>query len=123
EIARAYDGERRGAAEPEPPLQYTDLAEWQNELLESPETAAAVQRWREEWRDHGLSARLGRRLPLERAASPGAVWGARSGVCRWSGLPRQLPARQRSPRPCCRWRSSRSCRRRSKRSCAPSTFQ
>ena len=49
----------------EPPLQFADIAEWQNHLLESEETADAVGRWREHWREREISAQLDWPLPFE----------------------------------------------------------
>jgi len=46
-------------------LQYIDLAEWQNELLEAEEGAEYLESWRQLWRERGLGARLAARLPLE----------------------------------------------------------
>jgi amino acid adenylation domain-containing protein len=50
------------------PLQYADLAEWQNELLESEE--AGQEYWRGYWRKLNAPALLRMRLPFERRTSP-----------------------------------------------------
>jgi hypothetical protein len=51
--------------EAEPPLQYADVAEWQNSLLESEDTVEAVEGWREHWRRQDIGARIAQALPLE----------------------------------------------------------
>ncbi|HEX7180735.1 MAG TPA: amino acid adenylation domain-containing protein [Thermoanaerobaculia bacterium] len=75
EVLRAYAGEENA----EPPMQFADLAEWQNQLLESEDSAEGVNRWRQVWRDLDLSVHLTGRLPFENGASgtgsfaPGSV--------------------------------------------------
>ena len=51
--------------ESEPPLQYADIAEWQNQILEGEETADGTALWRELWQERGIAARLAERLPFE----------------------------------------------------------
>jgi amino acid adenylation domain-containing protein/non-ribosomal peptide synthase protein (TIGR01720 family) len=66
-IASAYGALQRGV---EPALlaamQYADFAEWQNELLESSEAAAALLRWQQ----HDLSANFTHRLVFEKRCDP-----------------------------------------------------
>ncbi|HEX5716217.1 MAG TPA: amino acid adenylation domain-containing protein [Thermoanaerobaculia bacterium] len=51
EIVRGYET-RLGGEEPGgEPLQYADLAEWQNDLLESGETELGREHWRRVWRE------------------------------------------------------------------------
>jgi amino acid adenylation domain-containing protein len=59
ELADAYAGRQD-----EEPVQYADLAEWQHELLESPDTEAG----REYWRGRDLPDFLTLRLPFENRA-------------------------------------------------------
>lgn len=47
EISRAYQRSLQGDELPEEPLQYADLSEWQNVLLESPETETGLEFWRQ----------------------------------------------------------------------------
>lgn len=56
--------EYRGCRHEEPPLQYADLAEWQNELLESEETAAGRQYWHQRTASDGADE--GFRMPFGR---------------------------------------------------------
>ena len=51
--------------ESEPPLQYVDIAEWQNQILEAEETADGAALWRELWHERGIAAQLALRLPFE----------------------------------------------------------
>jgi amino acid adenylation domain-containing protein/non-ribosomal peptide synthase protein (TIGR01720 family) len=71
QIARACAVERDDAAEPEPPLQYADIAEWQNQSLDSPDALEGIERWREFWRDRKVPDRLAGRIPLEAAGRTG----------------------------------------------------
>jgi amino acid adenylation domain-containing protein len=65
ELSRAYSA-GVGCEEPSgEPMQYADLAEWQNELLESAETRAG----REYWRKQKIADLLTLQLPLERQSS------------------------------------------------------
>jgi amino acid adenylation domain-containing protein len=64
EIALAYGG----APVEEPPAQYADLAEWQNELLRAPETRAG----REHWSGQDTAAWLAGALPCELRPDAGA---------------------------------------------------
>jgi amino acid adenylation domain-containing protein/non-ribosomal peptide synthase protein (TIGR01720 family) len=48
------------------PMQYADLADWQNQLLESDDSAEHLDRWREYWREREIAAHLGASLPFER---------------------------------------------------------
>jgi amino acid adenylation domain-containing protein/non-ribosomal peptide synthase protein (TIGR01720 family)/FkbM family methyltransferase len=67
ELGRAYEHCLLGTEEADAPLQYADLSEWQNELLEAEETGAG----REYWRRRDYSATPAARLPFERAADEG----------------------------------------------------
>jgi len=73
DLFAAYARQTVGGGEaPELPLQYVDVAEWQNSLLETEEIAEGVEAWREHWRRHDLDARLALHLPLEDSeAAPG----------------------------------------------------
>jgi amino acid adenylation domain-containing protein len=63
---------RVGGGEAEAPLQFADVAEWQNQMLESEDTAEGVNRWREAWRNQGIGEILAERLPFESPAqAPG----------------------------------------------------
>ncbi len=74
EIAAAYA--RARGLEPveeegeEPPMQYADLADWQNQLLESAESGEPLDRWREYWNEREIAAQLDIPLPFEEAAGP-----------------------------------------------------
>jgi amino acid adenylation domain-containing protein len=59
EIAALYGAGRDGEEPPGAAMQYADISEWQNEVLESTDTEAA----REPWRKLDLSATAGLRLP------------------------------------------------------------
>jgi NRPS condensation-like uncharacterized protein len=61
ELSRAYAAVLREEELPEEPLRYADLAEWQNELLESEEREVG----RLYWRKHDLSALPNIKLPFE----------------------------------------------------------
>ncbi|HVR99668.1 MAG TPA: condensation domain-containing protein, partial [Thermoanaerobaculia bacterium] len=51
DLFAAYARQVTGQGEdPEPPLQYADVAAWQNSLLEGEDTSEAVEVWREHWR-------------------------------------------------------------------------
>jgi amino acid adenylation domain-containing protein len=67
EVRRAYSGE---PDEGDDPLQYSDLAEWQNELLTAEDTEAG----REFWRARAHEARRESRLPFEKRAAPDALY-------------------------------------------------
>ena len=47
EISRSYEACVRNAEQTDEPLQYVDLAEWQNEVLESADTEAGQDFWRQ----------------------------------------------------------------------------
>ena len=66
EISVSYDPGLRQLSPSEVPLQYADLCEWQNDLLESQETAEVKKYW-SQGRD---LASLDLRLPFENHASP-----------------------------------------------------
>src|SRR5687768_2530001 len=51
EIVRGYETCLRGEEPGGEPLQYADLAEWQNDLLESSETELGREHWRRVWRE------------------------------------------------------------------------
>jgi amino acid adenylation domain-containing protein len=106
EVARAYAAELGApVADPEKgdegPLQYADVAEWQNQLLESDDTAEGAERWRRFWAEHDVPGHLAARLPLEEiepAAGPfipaavpveidTALAAAVAGLCREWGCP------------------------------------
>jgi amino acid adenylation domain-containing protein len=72
EILRDYAHLRGDGEEPGPALQLADIAEWQNDLLESTETADAVSGWREHWREREIPAQLAWLLPFEEAAEGAA---------------------------------------------------
>jgi amino acid adenylation domain-containing protein len=61
EISRSYEANFNGVEASDEPSQYADLAEWQNELLESAETKAG----RDYWRERSLTAPLAVMLPFE----------------------------------------------------------
>ncbi|HEX5708649.1 MAG TPA: amino acid adenylation domain-containing protein [Pyrinomonadaceae bacterium] len=65
ELARAYESCLRGGEPSESPLQYPDVSEVFNELLESEETEAG----RDYWKRQDLSALADLRLPFERQSS------------------------------------------------------
>jgi len=69
-LAQAYGGETAAAE----PMQYADLAEWLNSLLESPEAAPGLDHWRR----LDLSGLLAARLPSERHGSGMAGFAPRS---------------------------------------------
>lgn len=54
-------------------MQYADIAEWQNELLESEETASGRKFWQAYWKKHALSTLSAQQLPLERRLPPDAT--------------------------------------------------
>src|SRR5262245_13643738 len=58
EIGFCYAAYLNGAELPATPAQYADLAEWQNELLESTETKVGRDYWRERSLDKALAAPL-----------------------------------------------------------------
>jgi amino acid adenylation domain-containing protein len=65
ELSRAYSACARCEELSGEPMQYADLAEWQNELLESADTRAG----REYWRKQNISNLLTLQLPFERQSS------------------------------------------------------
>ena len=65
EIARSYDACARGESADDEPTQYVELAEWQNELLESEDTAAG----RDYWRHNRPAEQSAVKLPFEQAPS------------------------------------------------------
>jgi amino acid adenylation domain-containing protein len=65
ELSRAYSACVRCEQLSDAPLQYADLAEWQNELLESADTRVG----REYWRKQNISTLLPLQLPFERQSS------------------------------------------------------
>ncbi len=65
ELSRAYSAGARCEGSSDEPMQYADLAEWQNELLESADTRAC----REYWRKQNISNLLTLQLPFERPSS------------------------------------------------------
>ncbi|HKU74236.1 MAG TPA: amino acid adenylation domain-containing protein [Pyrinomonadaceae bacterium] len=65
EISRAYQSFLHGDELPEEPLQYADISEWQNVLLESAETETG----REFWRHKDYSSLLDVNLPGEKASA------------------------------------------------------
>ncbi|HYG63279.1 MAG TPA: condensation domain-containing protein, partial [Thermoanaerobaculia bacterium] len=73
DLLAAYEREVTGGeSDPEPPLQYADVAEWQHRLLEGEDAAEGIEAWREQWRVHDIDARLTLPLPLEESeAAPG----------------------------------------------------
>jgi amino acid adenylation domain-containing protein len=68
EIARAYDAATRDAEVVDEPLQYADLAEWQNDLLEAEET----EEGRRFWQQQGFSAAGLLKLPSEQETGASA---------------------------------------------------
>ncbi|MCA1615722.1 MAG: amino acid adenylation domain-containing protein [Acidobacteria bacterium] len=73
-----YTSLREGGAVEDEPLQYADLSEWQNELLESEESEAGREYWRELWRRHDVAALLDVSLPFEKRPTPGAPFSPRA---------------------------------------------
>jgi amino acid adenylation domain-containing protein len=65
ELSRAYSACARCEELADEPMQYADLAEWQNELLESADTRAG----REYWRKQKIAALHTLQLPFERQSS------------------------------------------------------
>jgi amino acid adenylation domain-containing protein/non-ribosomal peptide synthase protein (TIGR01720 family)/FkbM family methyltransferase len=65
EISRAYQSSLHGDEPREEPLQYVDISEWQNVLLESADTDAG----REFWRSKDYSSLLDVNLPGEKASA------------------------------------------------------
>ncbi|HVR95494.1 MAG TPA: condensation domain-containing protein, partial [Thermoanaerobaculia bacterium] len=56
----------------EPSLQYVDVAEWQNNLLEGEDAAEGIEVWREHWRGHDIDTRISLPLPLQESeTAPG----------------------------------------------------
>ncbi|HSF40222.1 MAG TPA: amino acid adenylation domain-containing protein [Thermoanaerobaculia bacterium] len=61
-----------GEHNPEPPPQYADVAEWQNNLLEAEDTAEGIETWRKHWTEHDIDDRIALPLPLQESeAAPG----------------------------------------------------
>ncbi|HEX8178801.1 MAG TPA: amino acid adenylation domain-containing protein [Pyrinomonadaceae bacterium] len=69
EIASAYETQVQGTEPVDEPLQYADLAEWQNELLESEE----MQTGSAHWRQQDYTALHSLRLTSEQAAGADAA--------------------------------------------------
>ncbi|HYY42245.1 MAG TPA: condensation domain-containing protein, partial [Pyrinomonadaceae bacterium] len=69
EIASAYETQVQGTEPADEPLQYADLAEWQNELLESEE----MQTGSAHWRQQDYTALHSLRLASEQAAGADAA--------------------------------------------------
>jgi amino acid adenylation domain-containing protein len=67
EIRALYAAAATGAEEPAEPLQYIDLAEWQNGIFEAEDGRAGLELWRRQ----DLSALDGAALPGERAVPAG----------------------------------------------------
>jgi amino acid adenylation domain-containing protein/non-ribosomal peptide synthase protein (TIGR01720 family)/FkbM family methyltransferase len=65
EISRAYQGSLHGDELPEEPLQYADISEWQNVLLES----AEMETGREFWRHKDYPSLLDVNLASEKASA------------------------------------------------------
>ncbi|HEX3555462.1 MAG TPA: amino acid adenylation domain-containing protein [Thermoanaerobaculia bacterium] len=65
ELSHCYDALRGGQLPQDEPVQYNVVAEWFNELLESPDTEAG----KKYWRSRGLSLLPELRLPFERPAA------------------------------------------------------
>lgn len=63
ELAALYDAKLADRVNDVEPLQYADLAEWWNELLDKPESAAGI----EYWRRLDIGGALNQRLPFERS--------------------------------------------------------
>ncbi len=70
EIARFYEACLCGEPAADEPLQYVDIAQWQNELFEDEESEAASQYWRE----LDLSAISSLKLPFENQTSSKAAF-------------------------------------------------
>ncbi|HEX6291105.1 MAG TPA: amino acid adenylation domain-containing protein [Herpetosiphonaceae bacterium] len=68
ELGAAYATARQNAPLPEDPPQYVDLAAWQNELIESEETASG----RAFWKQQDLSGLRASTLPLIQPVDPAA---------------------------------------------------
>src|SRR6266496_4377929 len=73
ELSVLYGG-ARGAEELGDVLQYADVAEWWNELLEKPESAPGIEYWRKK----DLTALASLRLPFETAGGPERTFEPRS---------------------------------------------
>jgi amino acid adenylation domain-containing protein len=71
ELAREYAVGARGPEPADEPLQYADLAEWQNELLEATDDPA--QLGRAHWERERASASADPRLPFERTGVAGGA--------------------------------------------------
>ncbi|HBL28106.1 MAG TPA: hypothetical protein DD490_14835, partial [Acidobacteria bacterium] len=73
ELVAAYARELAGdEGQPEPPLQYADVAQWQNSLLEGQDAEEGLAVWREHWQVHDIDARLSWPLPLQESeTAPG----------------------------------------------------
>jgi amino acid adenylation domain-containing protein len=83
EISHYYAAYFNGADAPDEPAQYADLAEWQNELLESAETKAG----RDYWRERSLAAPPAMPLPFENRCREKSKSGSALGAF----TPRSLP--------------------------------
>jgi len=73
ELSVLYGG-ARGAEELGDVLQYADVAEWWNELLQKPESAPGIEYWRKK----DLTALASLRLPFETAGGPDRTFEPRS---------------------------------------------
>ncbi|HVR99855.1 MAG TPA: condensation domain-containing protein, partial [Thermoanaerobaculia bacterium] len=61
-----------GEHNPGPSLQYVDVAEWQNSLLEGEDASEGVEIWRQHWKGEEINTRIALPLPLqENEAAPG----------------------------------------------------
>jgi amino acid adenylation domain-containing protein len=76
EVGRAYASRagQAGGTEAEDPLQYADVADWLNELLEAEDTEVG----RDYWRGQDVAAALTTRLGVERGATAGAEFEPRA---------------------------------------------
>lgn len=86
ELGRAWEACRRGEALAGDTIQYAELADWQNELLEGDDTAAG----REYWRAQEILPHLHVKLPFERAVDGSLAFDAE--VDAWS-IDRERTAR------------------------------
>ncbi|PYX84614.1 MAG: hypothetical protein DMG68_20270, partial [Acidobacteria bacterium] len=69
EILRCYAASRGEGELPDEVLQYADVAQWQQDLLESEEAKAGREFWRDELRKLGLSPLHSLSLPSENAST------------------------------------------------------
>jgi amino acid adenylation domain-containing protein len=73
-IAQAYAAFMNEDEQMEEPVQYADLSEWQNELLEAEDTRAG----REFWRRQDFSALHNLKLPTEKQPAPNCIFNPQS---------------------------------------------